>query len=462
MSGPDPTLRNPRDGRRRLLAAARAEDGIMLVELLMAALLVALISIGVFTAIVGSSRGSANDRHRSIAAALAQQDQERMRAFKATDLANYRQTRPVTVAGTTYSVESRGQWVSDASGVISCSSVSSAANYLHITSTVTWPSIGGLKPIAVRSLVAPPSGSTAANTGTLSVRLTNQAATGIPGISLALGSPANLGDTTDSSGCAVFPGVTAGNYTLSFSQPGYVDVGGNGSISKTVSVTGSSTTTENIEYAQAGAIAVSFDTKVGANPVQATTSEAVTVSHANMPAPGRRTFDPAGGPVSTINATSLFPFTSGYNVYAGSCANNDPSVYNSNYYTTAGNQGSVTVAPGGSYAVAVRKPAINIRTERNGTNYAGADVLVKLTSSGCTETFPNQTSNSSFALPQPDFPFGTYQVCADAMVTATSWPFATTKRKRTVTGIANTGPAGTATVEVDITSSVSSSSGDCS
>ncbi len=161
----------------------------MLVELLMAALLVALISIGVFTAIVGSSKGSANDRHRSIAAALAQQDQERMRAFKATDLANYRQTRPVTVADTTYSVESRGQWVSDASGVISCSSVSSTANYLHITSTVTWPSIGGLKPIAVRSLVAPPSGSTAANKGTLSVRVTDQATNGIPGHLAGAGLP---------------------------------------------------------------------------------------------------------------------------------------------------------------------------------------------------------------------------------------------------------------------------------
>ena len=460
MSGPDPTLRNPRNGRRRLLVDARAEDGIMLVELLMAALLVALISIGVFTAIVGSSKGSANDRHRSIAAALAQQDQERMRAFKATDLANYRQTRPVTVAGTTYSVESRGQWVSDASGVISCSSVSSTANYLHITSTVTWPSIGGLKPIAVRSLVAPPSGSTAANKGTLSVRVTDQATNGIPGISLALGSPASLGDATDSSGCAVFPGVTAGNYTLSFSQPGYVDVGGNASISKTVSVTGSATTTENIEYAQAGAIAVSFDTKVGANPVQATTSEAVTVSHANMPAPGRRTFDPTGGPVSTINATSLFPFTSGYNVYAGSCANNDPSAYNSNYFTTPGNQGSVTVAPGGSYAVAVRKPAINIRTERNGANFAGVDVWPRLTSSGCTETFPNQPSNASFALAQPAFPFGTYSICGDTTLTNPNWPWNTATRERTINNIANTNPAGTAVVELDITWG-NSSTGSC-
>ena len=73
---------------------SRAEGGFMIVELIMASVLVALIAIGVFTAIVGSSRGPSNDRHRSVAASIAQQDQERMRAFKATDLSNYRPRAP--------------------------------------------------------------------------------------------------------------------------------------------------------------------------------------------------------------------------------------------------------------------------------------------------------------------------------------------------------------------------------
>ena len=358
------------------------------------------------------------------------------------------------MANTTYSVESRGQWVSDASGVISCSSVSSAANYLHITSTVTWPSIGGLKPITVRSLVAPPSGSTAANKGTLSVRVTDQATNGIPGLSLALGSPANLGDTTDSSGCAVFPGVTAGNYTLSFSQPGYVDVGGNASISKTVSVTGASTTTENIEYAQAGSIAVSFDTKVGSNPVQASQSQYVTVSHSNLPAPGTDLFDPPGGDQTTINATSLFPFTSSYNVYAGSFPTTTPP---STTPTTSPRwePGGSDAGPGGSYAVTVREPAIRIRTRRNGVNTANMYTLVKLTSTGCTETFAFQNSDANFALPSPGFPFGTYQVCSDNRNQGG------TVRRRTVTNILNTSAAGTAVTDIDVPTSGSSSLGQC-
>jgi Tfp pilus assembly protein PilV len=446
-------MRNHRNGRCRLPAAARAQDGFMLVELLMASLLVALVSVGLYTAAVGSSRGSANDRHRSIAAALAQQDQERMRAFKATDLSNYRASRPVPVAGTTYTVDSRGQWVSDSSGLISCSSGSSQANYLHITSSVTWPGMGSLQPIVIRSLVAPPSGSLAANKGTLAVKITDQAGNPTPGMPLNLGSPANLSDTTDSSGCAVFGGVTAGNYQLTFSQSGYVDVGGDNTVDQTVSVTASTTTTTTIEYAQAGAINVSFDTKVGGNPVQASQAQTLTVSHSNMPAPGRTTFDPAGVAHNTISATSLFPFTSGYNVYAGSCPNNDPSVYDPNYFTN--NPGSVIVAPGSTNAVTVRTPGIRLRTRRGGTNTSNMYTLVKLTSAGCTETFPAQASNASFELPAPGFPFGTYQVCVDSR-NQTS-----TVRRATTTGIQNFDKNGTNQITIDVPTSGFSSLGQC-
>jgi hypothetical protein len=293
------------------------------------------------------------------------------------------------------------------------------------------------------------------------VKITDNALNPIAGQSLALGSPANLSDTTDSSGCAVFGGVNAGNYTLSFSRTGYVDYGGNSAVSKTVSVTAGTTTTENIEYAQAGSIDVSFDTKVGTNPVQAASTETVSVAHSNLPAPGRRTFDPAGGAASTISATSLFPFTSGYNVFAGSCAANDPTTYQPNYFSS--NPGSVVVAPGSTNAVTVRAPAIRIRTLRNGSVYSGADVHVRLTSSGCSGTW-NTTSDAAGAIPAAiqGFPFGTYQVCADLPVTTTTWwgGTTTTTRRTTVTNIANTSAAGTNLIDINVTTS--SSSGNCS
>ena len=452
MRASDPTTRKSLGGRRRPRVSARAEDGIMLVELLMASVLVALVSVGVFTAIVGSSRGSANDRHRSIAAALAQQDQERMRAFKATDLSNYRASRPVAVAGTTYTVVSRGQWVSDSSGVLSCSSGSSQANYMHITSTVSWPSMGSLKPIAVRSLVAPPAGSFSSTTGALAVKITDQANNPVSGLGLALS--AGINDSTDSSGCAVFGGVTAGNYTLSYSQPGYVDTGGTNAISQTVSVTASATTTDNALYAQAGSIATSFDTKVGASPAQAAQSQYLTVAHNDMPAPGRRTFDPPGGGQTTISATSLFPFTSGYGVYAGNCAANDPTLYDANYYTQPG--------PGD------RRAGRQLR--RHGARPGDQDPHPPQRRQHRRDVHAREADIGRLHrdLRGPDQrrvvrPAGTGAPVRHlpGVLGLRFQTSAITTRRRTVTGIANTSAAGTAVTDIDVPTSGSSSLGQC-
>ena len=101
--------------------------------------------------------------------------------------------------------------------------------------------------------------------------------------------------------------------------------------------------------------------------MRAAQAQSLTVAHNNLPAPGTRTWDPTGAGQTSIAATSLFPFTSGYGVYAGMCAANDPTLYIANYYTT--NPGLVTVSPGGAHTVTIREPALNIRTRRNGTNY---------------------------------------------------------------------------------------------
>jgi type II secretory pathway pseudopilin PulG len=430
---------------RPLTARFAGSDGFMIVELLVAASVLGVIGMGLFVCIAGSSHGSANNRNRSIAASLAQQDQERMRTMKATALAGYKATRTITVAGVQYTVASAGQWTSDSSGVISCTSGSAKANYLRTTSTVTWAAMGGLKPIVLTSLVAPPPGSFATNQGALAVQIVDQSSNPVRGVPVTLGSPANKSDSTDSDGCAVFAGIAAGAYAVSFSSSGYVDPSGANSVSRSVTVVAQTTTTASFLYGQAGSIAVGFDTKIGAGTPQPVTATSLTVSHSGIPAPGTRvsTAAPAS---ATITATNLYPFTSGYGVYAGSCAANDPTAYNPGYYSS--NPGLVTVAPGISYAVTVRQPAISIAVTRGGSPYGNAHVVVKTTAAGCAETYPAQYTNAQGALPSPAFPFGTYSVCADDG-----------SKKVTNSNVQNTSAAGTATVALAITGS--SSAGVC-
>jgi Tfp pilus assembly protein PilV len=421
----------------------------MIIEVVVTGMVVAMIGLGLFSGLEALSHGSANNRNRSVAVTLAQQDQDRMRAYKATALSNYRANNTYVIGGVTYTVASKAQWVSDSSGVISCTSGTTTASYINITSTVTWTRMGGAKPIKESSLFAPPPGSFSSSQGVLSVQIKDRLNNALPGIPVNVGAPANAQDTTDSLGCAVFSGLNAGNYDISFAQPGYVDTGGNNAVSKTASVVAETASVVSFQYDVPGSIAVTFDTDPNTGPAQAAQSQSVTVAHTNMPSPQRKTFDPSGTtPLTTVNATSLFPFTTAYGIYAGACANNDPATYGQ----TAASQ---IVAPNGSHAVTARVPAINVNVKKQATgtpDFVGANVKVYATSSGCSETYPVQTTNASGRVPDPGYPYGDYIVCADGLNAGSI--------RRVFSGtIQNRSAAGTATQTLTIPSS--GSTGTC-
>ena len=422
----------------------RSEEGVMIVELCMTALIVALIGIGVFTGVQGATRGSGIAKSRSIAASLGQQDQERMRAFKAIDLANYRDTRTVTVAGIPYTVQSTARWVSDTTSA-SCASGAMSSNYINIQSSVTWTNMAGLQPITTSSLYAPPPGSFSPGQGAIAAQVMNNANAPVSGLPVNL-SPSNLQDTTDSKGCVVFAALNPSppNYDVSFSRPGWVDNNGVNAVTKPATVIAATTTPLSFLYDEAGTIAVSFETQVGANPPQPAQAKAVRVENGELQPDQSEAFTVAS-PQLTVNATPLFPFTSAYTVYAGGCAANNPTTYLETPPT-------VVVTPGGSHTATARVPALNVATRLGADVLPGAVVTVKPTSSGCTETYPAQTTNALGALPDPGFPYGTYQACAyDSVTNAHSaW-----------TPIANTLPGGSVTTPLIVPSPSTGLDGPC-
>ncbi len=409
---------------RAVASRVRAEDGFGLIEVLVTAVLVALVGIGVFTGLDAASATSGLNK------------QERLRSFRVGELSNLDETRTVTSGGVPYTVNSRATWVSDGSGSQSCTNTSNDASYLRIKSTVSWPSMGGTSPVQLTSLVAPPNGSFGANEGSLVVQVRDGTGAGIEGVSVTATGPATLSDTTDESGCAFFGYVAPGTYTVSPSQTGYVDPSGAAAPSRQASVIGEETATVAFDYAQAGSATVSFDTSVGGT-VRAATAENVILAHSGLPAPGRRTFG-TGSSRASIAATSLFPFSSPYAVYSGNCSGADPR----NYSQAAG---LLTVAPGGAYTITVREPAINILVRKDGVALNAARVRVTRRSTGCSGALTRST-NATGALPEPGFPYGNYDVCADDALGASA-------RRVTRTGIVNTNPLGTAVLTFDILSS---------
>ena len=92
----------------------------MLIEVMIGALILAMSAVAILNGLDGAQATGTRNKARSVAAALAEQDQERMRAMPATKLAGYTNTRTVAVRGVNYTVNSKASWVTDQGGTVSC------------------------------------------------------------------------------------------------------------------------------------------------------------------------------------------------------------------------------------------------------------------------------------------------------------------------------------------------------
>jgi Tfp pilus assembly protein PilV len=393
-----------------------AEHGVTLVETIVAAAVLVADLLGVLASLDAASHTTAVNRGRTVAASLAEQDIERLRGLPTTTLATYgTATAKSVVGGTEYTVTSRAEWSHDASGTpASCDSDGRQADYIKVTSTVTSNVLGKrVKPVELTSIVAPRVGSFGANQGTLAVQVKNAAAEPVPGLPVSIAGPSAHLDTTNELGCAVFGHIPAGSYAVQLSRPGWVDRSGNQTVTEATTVASGAKSTVSLEYAQAAAVTVSFDTEVRGSK-QGSTSPALTAANTGLPT-GTRVFKPNGATAS-ITATGLFPFPDGYTFFSGGCATAKPDQYVPDYFSTF--PGFVKLGAGGSASVTVREPALNLRVTR-GPNQQSfvplkeAYVVITSASPGCSDRYVFDGVNPNGTLPEPGLPFGEYIVCAD-------------------------------------------------
>jgi Tfp pilus assembly protein PilV len=410
--------------RSRRLAS---EEGFALIEVLAAAALlvvIAVASLGVFDA---AAKTSGRSKARSIAATLVEQDQERMRAMKATGLSNYHAIRTVAAngqaapTGAQYTVDSRAEWVRDASGLESCTTSNSQADYLRITSTVTAPILS--KSVTASSIVAPPVAAFGQNLGTLTVKVTNRDSNPVAGIDVAISGPTALSDTTNSLGCAVFSHVPIGTYSAATSRPGYVDQEGDAPGDVTAIVSAGKVTVAAAKFDLGAQATASFKTYV--NPFSGYTgvtgwvdSKARSITAAGPV--GARTVKQTSWQTS-IDLPLLFPFTAGYGVYSGSCATADPTKYDGTFYTTYPDT-FVKTDPGSTAPDRVaRQPPVAARVSGlvTGSPVPAAKVVATATGAGCgADRFddlisdPNGFVTHPGATFDPGLPFGPYKLCA--------------------------------------------------
>ena len=431
-----------REARSRRVAWSD-QGGFGLIEVLVTAMVILLVATATVSAIGSSQNTSSRTLGRGVVASLGEQDQERMRAMRASDLAGYSATETVVRENVSYRIDSNAEFVQEAGTTsVNCLSTGNQAQFLRLNTDVTpLATQTRMDPLHLESLYALPIQQYSPSSGTLIVQIFKaDGTTGQPSIPVSISGPESRTASTNAQGCAIFQFLTTGSYNVNVNSTGYVDTTNsqNVSFSGTVSA-GNINQTPPLLYDRAGRIDYVFDTDGVLTPL---TSKGVTIANSGLPSPGSKTL------TGTASATGLFPFTGPYTAYSGTCAYNDPSRYDPNYFTTSHpTYGRQIVAAGTTYSgVRLREPDINtkvqLKTDTSTTTPAGITTYVRQTDTGCSYTYPATTTKSGGALTLLGYPFGTYAVCSEYNRTT-----GTTTQKGMYygmkTGIANTDFAGT-------------------
>jgi hypothetical protein len=423
--------RSPRSRQRlpRSRPALTSERGSVMVEVLIGTLLLALTTATVLNGIDGTQDTALRNKDRSVSATLAQQDLERLRSLPPTVLSNLDQTRTVAVAGVPYTVRSLTQWVRDASGVVSCTSDETDAEYLKLSATVTSPS-GTDRPVTATSLLAPPPGAFGDDTGTATVQLTDRDGEPLVGVGVDLEGPSFYSGTTNDAGCAVFGFIPAEEWLVEV-DGGLVTWSGETPAQSEITVAPGKTGLTQIELDRPASIRGDFVDPAG------TPTQWGSISVANSKLPNGFKPFPSATLGTSKDADNLFPFHDGYGVFAGTCEANNPAVWDSDYFQTSGS-GFAAPDPGELLEpVQVVVPRIQVRVLRGtaGLTFSHVQIYVKqidddydcesvIYNSGVIPTGTPHPSSYSFTVPVP---FGNYRVCAAVRApTGSTWRYALT------------------------------------
>jgi Tfp pilus assembly protein PilV len=422
-----PTFQRPHTpGRRR--SDALSEAGDTLIEVLISAMVIVLVVVATLTALNSANRATSLDRSRSQADSLAQQDEDRLRSEPIAKLSELSEThevveQEVTSGGTHYTVSSTAQYISDKTATASCTSTTPSADYIETASKVTWPEIGTSKPVVETGIVSPPADSA------LIVQVTGASGEPVAKMNVQAEGTSNTTAETSSDGCAILA-VLPGEYKLNVSKAGYVDQNGyensdlDPSYTSSFYITAEDSVKKSYEFAPAGALEVKFS---GAN------AEGDSFVAFNTGLTSYRKF----GTVETFapsitSSKTVFPFTSKYTVYAGTCEADLPT---SNGQTS---NPEVLVTAGSPTAVTVPIAPINIVVNQGTQTSPGATMMSGFTGTlkdtGC-ETTRKFTPSAAGKLPKPGMPFGTYSLCVTGTIAGKPRKYTTTVANNSASGV---------------------------
>jgi hypothetical protein len=312
------------------------------------------------------------------------------------------------IDGVPYTVVRDTRWeaVGAGSGSPCDDGTSDELAYLHVTVKVSWPALGSRPPVTMDTVMTPSKGTYSAlqTQSHIGIRVIDSLGNPKPGVQVtarnSIGQLAPL-QVTAVDGCALLENLPAGDWTVTASNPGFVSLAGDPTAQTTVHLESGQLWRGVIQYDQAARIVPTFAAPEGYQLPDGVDDLPVTIGNSGLQPIGARVFADS----QALVAAELWPFPSGYVVWAGGCEDGNPALTGESLPVPA-EAGTMTPATATLGAVEVHAPA--------GTSVVATHPADRLCPTGATIQLGTTSPDGVL---MTSLPYGTWTVGSQSDVT---------------------------------------------
>lgn len=414
----------------RLSRAGEHDQGFTVIEFAIAVSLLVVCLLAASQMLISGMNVSGDTRARIVATHLATKTLEDLRAI-ASDPTTFTQM-PVgqaalvgqKVGGDTFIVTRNVQWVGQRATASNCDAGGGGTQILRATAVVTWANMHGTAPVQSTTTFAPPVGAYSSSSGSIAAHVVDASNAPVPFVTATVSggpttSPAII---TGADGCAFFPFLLPGTYTVTLSAPGYVGGQEVANPTATPTVVAGTINGFDMPYDKQGSLSVTGYSG-GYTPA---TGLKVSLGNLNLTASSQVTYTPPNTfPGAAWAISPLFPYAAGYTVFAGSCTDSNPNGKdtNRNYFYPSANISPILVPANGSASTTVPLYPLAIKTTNSTGSTALGPATMTLTSTAPTSSgacpsgtptynLVSSSSTATGATSTTGVPLGHYQITA--------------------------------------------------